>query len=191
VLHSPSEWSADVYRQAGEILTQIQVPFETSSHYLDEILSSERRFLDGARGLIPPIEFKALNNFLDHFQSRPIQLHFTHGDYQPRNWLANEGVVSVIDFGRGAQRPWVSDLVRLKNQQFIGHPEIEEAFMEGVGRSLTNADLEMLQLETLRQSTGTVVWAHNIGDNEFEEHGRQMIARFLDSNTYIKSPRPS
>ncbi len=54
--------------------------------------------------------------------------------------------------------------------------------MEGLGRTLGTEDLEILRLETLRESAGTVVWAHRIGDKEFEEHGRQMIARFLDSN---------
>ena len=38
--------------------------------------------------------------------------------------------MSLIDFGRGAQRPWVSDLVRLRNQQFVGHPEHGRTMIE-------------------------------------------------------------
>jgi tRNA A-37 threonylcarbamoyl transferase component Bud32 len=182
VLHSTNEWSPDVYRQAGEILAQIQVPHGMSGLYVVEFLSSVERLLVDASGLIPPSHFEALVNELGQIQSFPIQLHFTHGDYQPRNWLAHDGMLSVIDFGRGAQRSWVSDLVRLQNQQFLGHPELAAAFMEGLGRTLGTEDLEILRLETLRESVGTIVWAHRIGDKEFEEHGRQMIVRFLDSN---------
>ncbi len=104
VLHSPNEWSPDVYRQAGQILAQIQVPHGMSSRYVDELLSSVGRLLVDASGLIPPIHFEALVNELGQIQSYPIRLHFTHGDYQPRNWLAHDGMLSVIDFGRGAQR---------------------------------------------------------------------------------------
>jgi hypothetical protein len=91
--------------------------------------------------------------------------------------------VSLIDFGRGAQRPWVSGLVRLRNQQFVGHPELEDAFFEGMGRPLPDigeADAAALTLETIKQSLGTVVWAHQIGDASFTRHGRAMTERFLD-----------
>ena len=182
ILHSPGEWSPDVYQQAGKILAQIQVPHGKSSRYLDELLSSVEMLIVDASGLIRPSQIEALVNELGRFQCDPIQLHFTHGDYQPRNWLTHDGMLSVIDFGRGAQRSWVSDLVRLQNQQFLGHPELAEAFMDGLGRTLATEDLEILRLETLRESVGTVVWAHRIGDKEFEDHGRQMIVRFLDSN---------
>lgn len=37
----------------------------------------------------------------------------THGDWRPGNWLVDEGVVSVIDFGRAALRPALTDFTRL------------------------------------------------------------------------------
>src|SRR5665213_3587843 len=151
VLDSPGEWSPDVYRQAGEILAEIQVPQGISSRYLDELLSGVEILMVDANGLIPQSQLEALSIELGKFQSYPIQLHFTHGDYQPRNWLTNDGMLSVIDFGRGAQRSCVSDLVRLQNQQFLDNPELADAFMEGWGRILANDDLELLRLETLRE----------------------------------------
>jgi hypothetical protein len=66
------------------------------------------------------------------FTPRTVPLYFTHGDYQPRNWVIDNGRVGVIDFGRGQDRSWVSDLVRLQNQQFTGHPERNRAFMAGL-----------------------------------------------------------
>jgi hypothetical protein len=42
----------------------------------------------------------------------------THGDWQPRNWLIDEGVVRVIDFGRADLRPAAEDFVRLARQDY-------------------------------------------------------------------------
>jgi len=107
----------------------------------------------------------------------------------PRNWVIDDGRVAVIDFERGPDRSWVSDLVRLQNQQFAGHPERERAFMAGLDRTIGHEDAELLAIESLRQSLGTVVWAHSIGNQAFEEHGRTMITRFL-SPPASHHPRP-
>jgi len=112
----------------------------------------------------------------------PVRLHFTHGDYQPRNWLVHEGRIAVIDFGRGAQRSWVSDLVRLRSKDFHGRPELESAFMRGTGRELDGSALAALELETIREAIGTVVWSRGIGDNDFEQHGRVMVRRLLEGD---------
>ena len=54
-----------------------------------------------------------------------------------------------------------------------------------MNRTLTAAEGEILALETLRASVGTVVWAHGIGDTGFEEHGRAMVSRFLDEARHL------
>lgn len=100
-------------------------------------------------------------------------------DYQPRNWLIHNGTVRVIDFGRADARPWVSDLVRLKNQQWLGRPDLEEAFMAGYGQPLTNTDMKVFTAESILQAVGTVVWAHDIGDGDFEQVGRTMLVNAL------------
>jgi hypothetical protein len=183
VLHSISETNPDIYRQAGEILARIQILQGTSIHYLNERVSRVRELIAEASGLVQSAQLAALKQHLDDFESRPIELYFTHGDYQPRNWLVHESKLYVIDFGRGAPRSWVSDLVRLQNQQFLGHPAFEDAFMEGLDRDPTKGDLEILRLETIIESLGTVVWSHKIGDDEFEDHGRLMIDRFLEAGS--------
>lgn len=179
VMGTEAEWCADVYRQAGEILSRLSVPGAWDDDYIRRALDKVEKQRAGAVGLVQSDDLDRLALRLKRFRLRPVRLHFTHGDYQPRNWLKHGGTVSVIDFGRGVQRSWVSDLVRLQNQQFLGHPELEEAFMQGLGRTLTEEDSELLALETLTESLGTVVWANRIGDREFEEHGRRMIARVL------------
>lgn len=179
VLGTRHEESPDVYTQAGAILRALQVPGAMSRDYVDDVIADARGALDVARGLMPEDQLTALRQFLDTMRPLPVRLHFTHGDYQPRNWLHHEGRISVIDFGRASQRSWVSDLVRLQNWQFVGRADLEDAFMGGMERALTDSDLTVLELETVRASIGTVVWAHRIGDAEFEQHGRDMVTRIL------------
>jgi len=180
VLGTPAEHQADVYRQAGAILRELHYPGDISHDYLDRLVGQAREALDRARDLLPESQLAALRKRVDEFRPRPVRLYFTHGDYQPRNWLYHEGKVSVIDFGRALQRSWVSDLVRMQHQQFLGRPDLEVAFMDGMKRRLTETDLAVLGLETLQASVGTIVWAHRIHDGAFEQHGREMVARVLD-----------
>ncbi len=86
----------------------------------------------------------------------------------------------IIDFGRAQWRHWTSELVRLRHLQFVGRPELEAAFHTGLGREFGAVDETALRIEEISQSVGTVVWAHRIGDVQFEEHGRRMIRRILE-----------
>ena len=178
-----AESDPDVYRQAGELLARLQVPAEVSGSYAGKALAVVSRRIAEAEGLVPESDLAALRTRAGRFTPRPVRLYFTHGDYQPRNWVIDDGRVAVIDFERSQDRSWVSDLVRLQNQQFTGHPERERAFMAGLGRTVEGEDAELLAIESLRQSLGTVVWAHSMGNQGFEEHGRTMITRFLQQGT--------
>jgi aminoglycoside/choline kinase family phosphotransferase len=174
-----AERDPETYRQAGQILRRLQVPGEWSDRYVARLVASSRSRAQEAAGLVPAAQLVAVEDRLRGVHERPVRLHLTHGDYHPRNWLVHEGSVAVIDFGRAAQRSWVSDLVRLRTQQFVGHPELEEAFMAGLGRALTTDDADLLALETIHEALGTVTWSHRIGDADFEDHGRAVIARCL------------
>ncbi|ADX74348.1 hypothetical protein Asphe3_32400 [Pseudarthrobacter phenanthrenivorans Sphe3] len=108
-----------------------------------------------------------------------MQLVTTHGDYQPRNWLEDDGEVKVIDFGRADARPWVHDVVRLAHQQFLGRPALEEAFYAGLERRITRPETGIWHLENLNQALGTVVWAHRIGDAAFQQSGVERVERIV------------
>jgi tRNA A-37 threonylcarbamoyl transferase component Bud32 len=182
-----AEWAPDTYRQAGALLSAVQVPGELSADWFGATMSHVRRVLASAESLVPAAQLAELGRRADLLRDHPVRLHFTHGDYQPRNWLTCQGEVRLIDFGRGGQRPWVSDLVRLRNQQFVGRPELADAFFAGLGLPLSalgEADAAALTLETIEQSVGTVVWATKIGAADFADHGRGMITRFLDEPVF-------
>lgn len=102
----------------------------------------------------------------------------THGDWQPRNWLVDDGRVRVIDFGRADLRPAYTDWTRLAVQQFVGEPALERAFLEGYGSDPRETGAWQRQL--LREAVSTTVWAHQVGDTHFEAQGHRMLDDALD-----------
>lgn len=109
----------------------------------------------------------------------PRRLAPTHGDWQPRNWIVDNGHLAVIDFGRADWRPAATDLARLAAQQFRGRPDLERAFLDGYGHDPRTP--QSWRRDRVREAIGTVVWAHVTGDEEFEKQGHRMIADVLDA----------
>lgn len=180
VAESTAEWEPETYIRAGQLLAQIHSATGNSDTYFAEQRAKALEFVDRATALVPSLELDRVRDELRAMRPVVVPLVFTHGDYQPRNWIFDGGILSVIDFGRATDRHWTSDLVRLQHQQFVGHPELEEAFFAGLGRHVEPQDGAILRLENLMQAVTTVVWAHGIGDSRFEDAGRTMITRILN-----------
>ncbi|NUL49104.1 phosphotransferase [Cellulosimicrobium funkei] len=119
-----------------------------------------------------------VRRILTAYRPRPVAVVPTHGDYQPRNWLMDEGTVRVIDFGRFAWRPVHTDWCRLAAQQWQGRPDLEEAFIAGYGSA---PEPELWRIEMVRQAVSTSVWAYQEGLAAFEAQGHRVLARALDA----------
>jgi aminoglycoside phosphotransferase (APT) family kinase protein len=109
----------------------------------------------------------------------PASVVPTHGDWQPRNWLLHDNIVSVIDFGRAAMRPAFTDFVRLAAQEFRGDPGLETAFLDGYGTD--PREPAGWRRNRIREAIGTVTWAYRVGDEAFEAQGHRMIAQALSA----------
>jgi len=105
----------------------------------------------------------------------------THGDWQPRNWLIDDGTIRVIDFGRFAFRTPSTDLTRLAGQQWRGRPELESAFFDAYGPDPRESEPERWLLDRIREAVGTACWAFQVGDESFEAHGHRMLTELLTS----------
>lgn len=175
----PLEYSPDAFRQAGELLSRFHQPERETRSYDPAALHKIEDFIERAVGLAPADELAAARRLVVTHRPAPRLLYATHGDYQPRNWVENEGVLSVIDFGRAGYRPWVTDLVRLEHAYFAEHPELRAAFLDGYGRDPED-DQDSWRLDQLLQSLGTIVWAHDVGDAPFEDAGRRMLERVIE-----------
>jgi Ser/Thr protein kinase RdoA (MazF antagonist) len=189
----PHERSPEAFRQAGDLLARLHVPKNLTSSYDPAALNKVGDFLSRAAGLAPAAHLRAAERLAASHRTAPRWLYATHGDFQPRNWIedgdwgAGSGLVSLIDWGRAGYRPWVTDLVRLEHQCF--HPghgrsahdaaQLRAAFYAGYERDPAQ-EPDSWRLDTLLQSLGTIVWAHEVGDAPFEEEGRLMLARAVD-----------
>lgn len=179
VENSPAAHDADTFRQAGELLAQLhsQLQVIDSEH---ERRETERAWawLDSAHRIAPDVEARLRDEIASWDLDVSTTLVPTHGDWQPRNWLCHDGVLSVIDLGRADLRTPMSDLSRLAAQDFRRDPALESSFFEGYGDDPREPSL--WRRTRIREAIGTASWAFQQGDEAFEAQGHRMIAEALE-----------
>ena len=177
VLGSGYAADAGVYRQAGELLALLH----GQSAVVDE--DYERR--ENEKSLawltephrIPPATVELLRERINAWPTPAASLVPTHGDWQPRNWLIHDGVVSAIDFGRAGLRPAATDFARLAVQEFRADPGLQAAFIDGYGTD--PREPPAWHRNQVREAINTAASAHRVGDEGFEAQGHRMIAEAL------------
>lgn len=175
--HTARELDPEFHRQAGDALRTLhQGEGHLDSAYESKLLAMSLNRLSQEHRIDPENERRAYE-VLRAYQPRPVRLVPTHGDWQPRNWLSDHGKLKVIDFGRFDYRAPSTDLVRLANQQWLGHPELESAFLQGYGGDPRQA--RSWPIECLHEAIGTVVYAYRLGAEDFEAQGHRMLGRAL------------
>lgn len=112
VAGTSSESDPRTYREAGMLLSRMHLPAGTSRGYAKALAARTGSLIERAHSLLPEETQRRLQEVLESLEPGPATLVTTHGDYQPRNWLDDDGLIKVIDFGRAELRPWVHDLVR-------------------------------------------------------------------------------
>ena len=88
--------------------------------------------------------------------------------------------MSVIDFGRAAMRPALTDFARLAVQDFRRNPNLETAFLDGYGTDPRETDA--WRRTQVREAVATAAWAHRVGAGSFEAQGHRMISDVLSAS---------
>ena len=177
VLGSPYADDPDVYLQAGELLAALHGQLSVlDDGYEDAANRRALAWLDGPHRIAAAVE-EQLRAEIGSWPAPATTLVPTHGDWQPRNWLVDAGVVSAIDLGRAQLRPPTTDLARLASQDFLRDPALEAAFLAGYGGD--PREPEAWHRDQVREAIGTACWAHQVGDEEFEAQGHRMVRAAL------------
>jgi aminoglycoside phosphotransferase (APT) family kinase protein len=177
VLGSVHAGDPGTYRQAGELLTLLHGQGAvTRDDYERRANEKSLAWLDGPHRIAPATEAR-LRAEVASWPEPPAVLVPAHGDWQPRNWLVHDGVVAVIDFGRTALRPALTDFARLAAQEFRGRPDLETAFLDGYGADPREPGA--WYRTRVREAIGTAAYAYQIGSEPFEAQGHRMIAEVL------------
>ncbi|MGZ0711250.1 phosphotransferase (plasmid) [Coraliomargarita sp. W4R53] len=177
VAGTEAAFTPDVHRRAGELLRifhdqQSVDPGDAD----DEATRRTSAWIESAHR-IDPDTVQQLRYALGVLPSVTAPLVPTHGDFQPRNWLLDDGEVRFMDFGRFGYRAAATDFARMAAQEWQQNPECEVAFVEGYGFDPRD-EREWLTIR-LREAVGTAVWAYQAGDPVFEQQGLRMIDEVL------------
>lgn len=162
------------YRQAGGLLARLHGQLTTyDATWHDRVRARVLRHLEQPHRIDPDVQ-RWLRAEVDAWPGGGADVVPTHGDWQPRNWLDDGGVVRVIDLGRADLRPASTDLVRLARQDFARDPRLERAFLDGYG---TDPRVPASwRRELVAEAVGTAVWAYGVGDESFEGLGHRHLA---------------
>lgn len=179
VLGSGHDDDPGTFRQAGELLAVFHAQAVVTDHdYERRENDKSLAWLSGPHRIAPSVA-AVLRAQIAAWPTPSATLSPTHGDWQPRNWLIHDGIVSVIDFGRAAMRPAMTDFARLAVQDFRRDPNLEAAFLDGYGRDPREPDA--WHRTQVREAIGTAAWAYQVGDESFEAQGHRMIAEVLSA----------
>ena len=174
---TPAEDAPEVFRQAGHMLAEFHAQGARPDHTYEVRMNQKQLDWLERPHRISPETVVTLRQLLLEASPEPVILVPTHGDWQPRNWVIDDGMVRAIDFGRFDWRPAFTDFARLAVRQFDADPVLEAAFLDGYGPDPRTP--ELWRILQIREAIGTAVWAYQVGDERFEMEGHRMIANVL------------
>jgi hypothetical protein len=169
-----------IYRQAGELLALFHAQSAVADHDYERRENEKSLAWLAGPHRIAAAAVQRLRAEITAWPTPAATVVPTHGDWQPRNWLVHNDVVSIIDFGRAALRPALTDFARLAVQEFRRDANLEAAFLDGYGSD--PREKYAWHRNRVREAIGTVAWAYRVGDEPFEAQGHRMIAEALSTS---------
>lgn len=102
-----------------------------------------------------------------------------HRDYCPANWLVNAAseFCGVIDFEFAYWDAPSADFTRDATWRWMERPELQRAFFEGYGRSLSAAEERQLFYSRVVYAAGALAWGMENEYFGFAREGRAALAR--------------
>jgi thiamine kinase-like enzyme len=102
-----------------------------------------------------------------------------HRDYTMRNWLIDRGKVHILDFEWTRLDAWVTDLTRLHIGVWRTRPDLRDAFLDGYGRELDDADRVRLRASAVLTSVWLMIKARESHQASFERANREALHHLM------------
>jgi len=173
----------DVQRQAGKILRRLhdaQPPLPWPDFARVKIEQFDQ-LKPAAAALLEPRTLDLVRAEIAALADLPAPARVPcHHDYTPRNWLVDRGALSVIDFEWSGLDARVADLARLHLGVWATRPDLREAFLDGYGHELSQADHRILRGCAVLTAVWLLVKARETGQPSFEDATRVSLFRIID-----------
>lgn len=170
-----AETDQEILRQAGHVLGMLHGLGSATDESLERNLyRAALKWLKKPHN-IPEPQASLARKYLTEHEPGPVTVVPSHGDYSGRNWLAHEGKLRVIDFGRFGYRPAHHDFLRMFFRRWHDHPGQSTSFFEGYGRQAIDFGDYSWWIEVLREAVATAAWSRAVGDETFELLGLRFV----------------
>ncbi|MGF1430391.1 aminoglycoside phosphotransferase family protein [Kitasatospora sp. LaBMicrA B282] len=177
----------EVYRQAGVLAARLHALTATappgagtSPAAWSAAWSAQRtKALDTALDLGLPADDLRVLAEASAEPPPPLPVAVCHGDFGPRNWIVRQdgGLrLQLIDFERTrVEEPVRHDLMRIVYQVTAGRPALAEAFFDGYGRGLTEAEQAACRAYAAIDCPSALKWAAMHRDREVHGYARRAL----------------
>jgi thiamine kinase-like enzyme len=172
------------HRQAGALVRRMRdLRVEDDPLPLEQALRDRwRSWGERAAAHIAPDRWQALSARFCPELFRGSSRSWCHRDFREGNWIfGDDGVLRVIDFGQARADFWLVDLVKLSVGLWRSEPDLEEAFVLGLGEEPSGEERAQLHSLCLLHGLQTFLWGRLHGERAFESDGATTLERLVPS----------
>lgn len=173
--------TAATHHQAGALLRRFHdtEPARELPWFPGWLDGRVRHWTSQAKTLLPAEDATVVESHLAALRTIGIPRGFPcHLDFQPRNWLVDEsGSLSLIDFEHSRTDLPARDLVRLRFRVWPSRPDLQDAFFDGYGRRLTDAENELVWHLGALDALTALVRGHQTSDPALTTSGNATLSQ--------------
>ncbi|WP_168207517.1 phosphotransferase [Microlunatus elymi] len=171
--------SLDHHRQAGQLTRRLHdcQPATRWTNGRDSMIEQFDNLERTGNGSVPATIWRRIRSELaDLPVTEDLTVGPIHNDNQPRNWIVcDDDALSMIDFGKAKVGVHVFDFEMLRTGEWVGRPDLERAFFEGYGRSLTEREERVLQLREPLKAASMIIWGQANDAPGLVHRGRRLL----------------